>query len=48
MKICKVKWVHPALQEFIIEVKKQKNKKLYSLPFPTRQILESLTVLFDL
>lgn len=48
MKICKVKCVHPALQEFIIEVKKKKTKKLYSLPFPTRQFLKSLTVLFDL
>lgn len=47
MKICKVKCVHLALQEFIIEVKKKK-QKLYSLPFPTRQFLKSLTVLFDL
>ena len=27
MKICKVKCVHQALQEFIIEVKKQKTKQ---------------------
>ena len=34
MKICKVKCVHPALQEFIIEVKTKQNKtKKTTIPF---------------